>query len=288
MPHLATDDGVNLYFEEHGSGEPVVFVHEFAGDYRSWEPQVRRFSRHYRCITFSARGYPPSDVPEADSQYSQARARDDVKAVMDHLRIDRAHIVGHSMGAFATLHVGLTYPERARSLVLAGCGYGAEPEEHDNFRRLTAETAEMFRRDGIDSAARQYAKSPGRQQFAAKDPLGYGVFVEQLAQHSAEGSALTMLNVQRERPSLWDLQDQLRNLDVPTLIITGDGDLPCLRPGLFLNSLIPRSGLCVVPRAGHTINSEEPDRFNDAVADFLAAVEVGRWGLDDPFAQGRE
>lgn len=287
MPHVVTDDSINLYYEENGSGEPVVFVHEFAGDHRSWEPQVRRFSRHYRCITFAARGYPPSDVPTADSQYSQARARDDVKAVMDHLKIERAHIVGHSMGAFATLHVGLTYPERTRSLVLAGCGYGAEPNERDNFMRLTEQTAQMFRRDGIKAAARQYARSPGRQQFASKDPLGYARFVEQLAQHSAEGSALTMLNVQRERPSLWDLQDQLKTLRAPTLIITGDGDLPCLQPGLFLNSLIPNAGLCVLPLTGHTINSEEPDRFNEEVARFLAAVEVDHWGLNEMPAEGR-
>lgn len=286
MPHLRTDDGVNLYYEETGSGEPVVFVHEFAGDHRSWEPQVRRFSRHYRCITFAARGYPPSQVPTEGSRYSQARARDDVKAVMDHLHIGQAHIVGHSMGAFATLHMGLAYPERARSLVLAGCGYGAEPAARDNFMRLTEQTAQMFRRDGMEAAAEQYARSPGRQQFAAKDPLGYARFVEQLAQHSAEGSALTMLNVQRERPSLWDLQDQLKALQVPTLIITGDGDLPCLQPGLFLNSLIPNAGLSVLPLTGHTINSEEPDRFNDVVARFLAAVEVGRWGLSEPPAAG--
>lgn len=278
MPYLVTDDGVKLHYEETGNGKPVVFVHEFAGDHRSWEPQVRRFSRHYRCITFDARGYPPSDVPTADSQYSQARARDDVKAVMDHLQIECAHIVGHSMGAFATLHMGLTYPERARSLALAGCGYGAEPKERDAFMSLTQQTAEMFRHEGIEEAARQYARSPGRGQFARKDPLGYAEFVERLAQHSAEGSALTMLNVQRERPSLWDLQGQLKALRVPTLIITGDADLPCLQPGLFLNGLIPNAGLCVVPLTGHTINSEEPDRFNDEVARFLAAVEVGRWG----------
>src|SRR5258707_6410036 len=113
MAHLTTDDGVKLYYEETGAGSPIVFVHEFAGDHRSWEPQVRYFSRMYRCITYSARGYPPSDVPEDWAQYSQDRARDDIRSVLDALKIDQAHIVGLSMGGFATVHFGFTYPRRA-------------------------------------------------------------------------------------------------------------------------------------------------------------------------------
>ena len=104
MPYAITDDGVKLYFEETGSGTPVVFVHEFAGDHRSWEPQVRHFARRYRCIAYDARGYPPSDVPEAVSAYSQVRAADDIVAVLDHLQIARGHVVGLSMGGFAALH----------------------------------------------------------------------------------------------------------------------------------------------------------------------------------------
>src|SRR5215207_9827263 len=129
MPHLKTDDDVKLFYEETGSGIPIVFVHEFAGDYRSYEPQVRCFGRHYRCITFNARGYPPSDVPADAERYSQDRARDDIRCVLDALDIDKAHIVGLSMGGFAALHFGIAYPARARSLVIAGCGYGAAPGE---------------------------------------------------------------------------------------------------------------------------------------------------------------
>ncbi len=127
MPHLATDDGINLYYEEVGSGIPIVFVHEFAGDCRSYEPQLRYFGRRYRCIAYNARGYPPSDVPQTVERYSQDRARDDIRCVLDALKIDKAHIVGLSMGGFATVHFGFTYPERARSLVVAGCRISAWP-----------------------------------------------------------------------------------------------------------------------------------------------------------------
>ncbi|MGA9122698.1 MAG: alpha/beta hydrolase, partial [Pseudolabrys sp.] len=118
MPHLTTDDGIKLYYEETGTGIPIVFIHEFAGDYRSYEQQVRHFSKYYRCITFNARGYPPSDVPKDGELYSQERARDDIRSVLDGLKIDKAHIVGLSMGGFAALHFGFTYPERCRSIVV--------------------------------------------------------------------------------------------------------------------------------------------------------------------------
>ncbi len=278
MPYLETDDAVKLYYEDTGAGKPMIFVHEFAGNYRTWEPQVRHFSRKYRCVTFNARGYPPSEVPAEESRYSQARARDDIKAVLDHLGIAQAHVVGHSMGAFAALHFCLSYPERAESVVLAGCGYGAQPSARERFLALTAETAELFRREGNPRAAQQYGRSPGRLQFEHKDPRGYAEFAAMLGENSAEGSALTMLNVQRLRPSLWDLQDSLKALRTPTLIVTGDEDEPCLEPGLFLKRLIPNAGLVVIPMSGHTINSEESARFNAELDSFLAAVELKRWG----------
>ena len=277
MGSIRTDDGVQLHVEDTGEGDPIVFVHEFAGDSRSWEPQVRYFSRRYRCIAFNARGYPPSEVPEAAEAYSQDRARDDIRDVMDALDIEEAHIVGHSMGAFATLHFGMVYPQRSRSLVLAGCGYGAQPAEKETFRGFCEQIAKMFRDEGIEAAARQYAMYPGRGRYLAKDPRGHAEFARMLAEHSATGSALTMEQVQRLRPSLWDLEDRLKKLDRAVLILTGDEDDPCLEPGVFLKRTLPRAGLSIVPNAGHTINSEEPGAFNDLVDQFLVAAEAGRW-----------
>ncbi len=141
MPYVTADDGVKLYYHEVGTGTPIVFVHEFAGDSRSWETQLRHFGRRYRCIAYNARGYPPSDVPESIEHYSQNRARDDIRAVLDGLGIDAAHIVGLSMGGFATLHFGFTYRDRARSLAICGCGYGAEPDQHAKFAAESEATA---------------------------------------------------------------------------------------------------------------------------------------------------
>ena len=284
MPDLTTDDGVPLFYEDTGSGVPVVFVHEFAGDARSWEPQVRHLSRRYRCITFNARGYPPSGVPGDPGAYSQDRARDDVLAVLDALDVERAHVVGLSMGGFATLHFGLACPERARSLVLAGVGYGAEPEQRDRFRSEADATTGFLRTRGMAAFAETYAAGPTRVQFRNKDPRGWQEFAGMLAGHSAAGSAHTQQGVQKERPSIFDLADRMKALTVPTLIVTGDEDWPCLVPSTFMKRTIPSAGLLVVPNTGHTVNLEEPAAFNAALADFFAQVDAGRWPMRDPRA----
>src|ERR1700731_3978917 len=128
MPYATTPDGVQLYFEEAGSGTPILFVHEFAADYASWEPQMRYFSRRHRCISYSARGYTPSHIPDAAEAYSYKHFRDDVIAMLDHLKIPAAHLVGLSMGAYSALHAGIEAPKRALSLTLAGVGSGFEKE----------------------------------------------------------------------------------------------------------------------------------------------------------------
>jgi len=284
MPFVTADDGVKLYFEETGDGTPIVFVHEFAGDHRSWEPQLRYFARRYRCIAFNARGYPPSDVPEDGEAYSQDRARDDIRAVLDGLSIVKAHIVGLSMGGFATLHFGLAYPERALSLVVAGCGYGAQPGKREQFQQEVEQTARHIETQGMTIAAKSYALGPTRVQFQNKDPRGWAEFAEFLAEHSSVGSALTMLGVQRRRPSLYELVDRMRRMTVPTLVVTGDEDEPCLEPGLLMKRSIKAAGLVIIPNSGHTINLEEPGLFNRCCDDFFHQVEAGRWPTRDPRA----
>ena len=284
MPHITTDDGVKLYFEEAGSGAPLLFVHEFAGDWRSWEPQMRHFSRYYRCITFSARGFPPSDVPTDPANYSQARARDDIAAVLDGLELDTAHVVGLSMGGFATLHFGMAYPRRCRSLVIAGCGYGAEPDSRAQFAQEAETAARRFEELGMTEAGESYALGPTRVQFQNRDPRGWQEFRDQLVEHSALGSAQTLRGVQKERPSLYELVDDMKRITAPTLVLTGDEDWPCLEPALLMKREIETAALAVIPNAGHTINLETPEAFNGLVEEFLFTVETGRWPQRDPRA----
>ncbi len=288
MAYATTDDGVKLYYEEAGSGTPVVFVHEFGGDHRSWEMQMRFFSREHRCVTFAARGYPPSDVPPSADSYSQLRAVEDIIAVMDAAGIKKAHIVGLSMGGFATLHFGLEHPDRALSLVVAGAGYGAEKQHEAYFREVSLDVARQFEAQGSETFAKTYSLGASRVQFQNKDPRGWQEFAIQLGEHSSLGAANTMRGVQARRPSIYDLETRMKTMMVPTLVMVGDEDDHCLQPGIFMKKTLPACGLLVLPKTGHTLNLEEPGYFNDSVADFISLAEAGRWKPRDPRAMPQQ
>jgi pimeloyl-ACP methyl ester carboxylesterase len=279
MPTVQAKDGTKLYYEEAGAGTPVIFVHEYAGDYRTWEPQMRFFSRSHRCVTYSQRGYPPSDVPTDPERYSQDIFRDDVIAVMDGLKIDKAHIVGHSMGAATALHVGIRYPQRCISVTAAGCGYGSSPDaaKVEEARAASRETGKMFAETSMANAAVLYGDGPTRQTHKHKDPRGYAHFIQMLSEHSALGHSLTMLNLQAKRPTLWEMEADLKRFSVPLLVLVGDDDEWCVDGSIYLRRTVPTAGLVVIPRSGHTITSEEPDKFNAAVAELFAEAERGRW-----------
>ncbi|MDT8872058.1 alpha/beta hydrolase [Komagataeibacter rhaeticus] len=279
---MVAGNGANLYVEEAGSGIPILFIHGFGGNYNSWEPQMRYFSRRYRCVTYAARGYPPSDIPTDPQAYSQDMAVADAVAVMDGLGLERAHVVGLSMGGFTTVHMGLKVPERCLSLTIAGAGYGCEPGREAYFRDVSLKVADNFEQMGAEAFAPIYGQGASRVQFQNKDPRGWNDFVTRLATHSTLGAALTMRGVQARRPSFHELERELSRMEVPALIMNGDEDDHCLLPGLFLKRVLPAAGLAVLPKTGHTLNLEEPDLFNTLLAEFLAQVEAGQWTKRDP------
>jgi pimeloyl-ACP methyl ester carboxylesterase len=274
MPR-ASVNGVELYFEDTGNGFPVVFCHEFAGDYRSWEPQVRAFGHRYRCITYSQRGFLPSSVPADPHQYSQELLIEDLKALLDRLQIASAHLVGFSMGGSVVLNFGLRYPDLCRSLSVVGAGAGNTNRER--FEQDIRDVVSLIRTGGMRAFADSYSAGPIRTPFKRKDPYGWSVFREQLAEHSAEGQANTMQGVMLTRPTIFSLEAPLRALEVPTLVAIGDEDEPCVEVAVFLKRTVPGAGLLVLPQAGHAINLEEPAIFNAALLDFFGLVEAERW-----------
>jgi 3-oxoadipate enol-lactonase len=282
MPHAIASDNVRLYFEEAGSGTPVLFLHEFAADHTNWEPQMRYFSRGHRCIAYSARGYAPSDVPPSAEVYSYKHFYRDALAVLDHLGIAKAHLVGLSMGSYSSLQIGLNASDRALSMTLAGVGSGSNLENLEAFRKQCRENAEQFEKLGSVEVAKVTREAPGRIPFLVKDPRGHADFYAALARHDSKGSANTMRGFQGGRPSIYTLADAIRKVPTPALIICGDEDDSCIEPSLFLKKHLPATGLTFFPKSGHVLNLEEPALFNDMVERFIALVEAGRWGVRDP------
>jgi pimeloyl-ACP methyl ester carboxylesterase len=268
-------NGLSLYYESTGDGFPIIFCHEFAGDYRSWAPQVRFFSRFYRCVTYSCRGYAPSGIPECAEDYSEDLSIEDLRGLFRELGIEQAHVVGFSMGGSVVLNFGIRYPELCRGIVAAGAGSGSINREQ--FERDVAGVVELIRTGGIEGFAEVYADGPSRQPFKRKDPQGWAEFRERLAEHSAVGQAHTIVGVQLNRPTLLTLEKELDQLEAPTLIMVGDEDEACVDPGVFLKRHIRSSGLVFFPQTGHTLNLEEPALFNQLVEGFFHMVETGKW-----------
>jgi pimeloyl-ACP methyl ester carboxylesterase len=279
---FALSRGVKLYYEETGSGAPIVFAHEFGGDLRSWEPQLRFFSHRYRCIAFNARGWPPSDVPQSIEDYSQAHATDDIINLLKHLGIEKAHIVGLSMGGNAALQVALHHADVALSVTIAGVGYGGEADKRAQFEKDTLAFAERFEKLGTKKGIEPYAINPYRVQFLNKDPRGWAEFKQWFEEHSPVGSALTLRGVLMRRPRILELGEELKKLTVPLLVIAGDEDTPCVGPAMFIKQVCRAASVAIVPSTGHTINLEEPDTFNRLVFEFISLVDSGRWRPRDP------
>lgn len=281
MPY-ANSNGVKIYYEEAGRGFPLVLAHEFGGDYRSWEDQFRYFSRRYRVIAYNSRGFPPSDTPAELDAYSQAIFVEDMANLMRHLKIDKAHIAGLSMGSMTTLHFGVTYPQMARSLVISGTGPGDTKRAKDRFESEIVGFIKNIEANGWKKVAENYGLSDDRLWLRDKNPRGYDEFVKQLEERLTTGPLQALRRVVTGRPLLADMQAKLRAMRVPTLILLGDEDHVCIDTGLWLKRLLPAAGLHVLPKTGHTTNLEEPTRFSEAMADFFTAVEDGRWPETPP------
>jgi pimeloyl-ACP methyl ester carboxylesterase len=176
----------------------------------------------------------------------------------------------------------MQYPDRAMSIAVCGCGYGAQADKRAQFQAEVMTTAQAMQDQGMKVVAETYAISSTRVQLQNKDPRGYLEFKSQLAEHDDLGSANTMRGLQARRPSLYELIDRMAKITVPTLIAVGDEDEPCLEPALLMKRTIPTASLVTFPSTGHALNLEEPDMFNAMLDRFLHLVESGRWQPRDP------
>jgi len=268
-------DGVDIAYEDVGTGIPIVFCHEFAGSMESWDLQMSYFGRRYRTIRYNARGYLPSGVPSSLEDYSQDHQVETLYQLLRHLGIDQAYLCGLSMGAHCVLNFGLAHPEMCRAIIAAGAGTGSV--NPDLMRSESEDRAAKLLAGGM-AGQEPYLSGTTRIRFHEKDPVGWAEFARLFMAHSPEGSSNTLKGFQARRPTLYSREAEFAQLQVPTLVIVGDEDDPCIEPSIFLKRTIPRAGVLMLPQTGHACNLEEPARFNTGIAEFLAQVEAGRWG----------
>ena len=276
MPH-ASVNGISLYYEETGRGDAIVFAHEFSDDCRSFAGQVAHFAPRYRCVAYNARGFAPSEAPEALDAYSQEQSVEDMAGLMRHLGIEAAHVVGISMGSMTTLHFGLRRPEMARSLVICGTGPGDTARAKARFEAEIEDFIADIETRGWSRVAEDYGLTDDRRRLRDKNPAAYAAFQERLSMRARNGPLQTLRRTVTGRPLLADLSEQLEAMEVPTLIVTGDEDHVCIDTSLYLKRLLPAAGLSIFPGAGHAVNLEEPDFFNRTLGSFFGMVEAGRW-----------
>jgi pimeloyl-ACP methyl ester carboxylesterase len=274
MP-VAKVNGVELYYEETGEGVPLVWNHEFAGDYRSLELQVREFARRYRVITYNYRGWPPSSVPAESGAYSTEALVEDLAGLLHQLRISRAHIGGLAMGGNIALSFAAKYPAMVASLIIVGSGSGTVAREQ--FVAESERLARVFEERGAAIAGREIAQRPGRRIYAEKDPRGYAEFLERLQGHSPQGAVAAIRGLLIGRKTIFEMEEELRGIAVPTLVMVGDRDGGAVDASLFMQRTMRHASVVMFPFTGHTPNLEEPLLFNLHVGEFLAAVSEGRW-----------
>jgi pimeloyl-ACP methyl ester carboxylesterase len=275
MAKATTKDGVNLHYESEGSGPPIVFVHELSGTWRSFAPQMAALKRHYRCIAYNARGYPPSDVPPNVDSYSQDIAAADIGAVMDAAGLESAHVMGVSMGSAAALQFALKFPTRARSIILCSIGSGSD-HAPGQYAIETEERARAVEAAGMAAAAETFGNSPNRRRLKDKHPALYATFLSEVASLSLLGITNTMRGVQKRRPPLYAHKERIAAMTTPALVLVGEDDAGCIKPSRFLAETLPGARFETIAQTGHGLNLEEPDLVNGMIERFVASVEAKR------------
>jgi 3-oxoadipate enol-lactonase len=271
MPYATTADNVKLWFEEAGNGPPLLFAHELCSDVRQWQGQIRHFSSRFRCVAYNARGYPPSGVPTSDEAYVWERFCGDIGVVLDAARADRAALLGWSMGAYAALQFARLHPDRVQALVLMGVGSGSPQADAAAWRALMRETSDAWLQDP-GRGAEIMASADNRQALRRGNPAAFAAWLSDLKGHSPEGMARTCRNYQGLRPSLLDFEAEFRALEIPTLIVCGEEDAPCLQTSLWLREIMPDARLWRGLGLGHAPNLEDAEAFNREVETFLESV----------------
>ncbi|MCG8360275.1 MAG: alpha/beta hydrolase [Kiloniellales bacterium] len=274
MPLIAADDAVRLFCSDEGEGVPILFAHEFGGDWRSWDLQAGAFAKRFRCIRYCARGFLPSDVPAEVARYGQERATADLAGLVETLGLGRFHLVGCSMGSYTSLMYALSNAEHLASLTLVGCSTGARSDdERLDYRRDLQRQLDLLEAEGGEGAVAWLEADSAYRRLAEKVPTAWQAYKERLRHQSVAGARRTLSSLHWHRRSLWTLERALGGLAVPTLLIQGEEDHPLVRAtGAYLAATLPVAKTITVPATGHLVQIEEPGLFEAELSAHIAAA----------------
>jgi pimeloyl-ACP methyl ester carboxylesterase len=254
MPKL-NHDGVELYYEVHGSGPPVLLTHGYSASADMWKGQIEPFSKRYQLITWDMRGHGRTDYPDDQAAYTEAHTVADMAAILDAVGAKRAVIGGLSLGGYMSLAFHLAHPERTEALLIIDTGPGYKSDEpRQGWNATSLRRAESFEKNGLPPAG-----AGGAETRAAphRDATGLARAARgMLTQHDAR------------------VISSLPEIKVPSLVLVGANDTPFLAASDYMSAKIPGATKVVIPDAGHASNIDQPEAFNAAVLGFLADLQL--------------
>jgi 3-oxoadipate enol-lactonase len=270
VPFARTDDRVRLYYEEHGrGGTPLVLAYGIGGNADMWDVNREALAARHRLVLWEPRGHARSDSPDDPAKYSFQRWALDLKAVLDHLKVRKAHVGGLSLGAGIATRFALRFPARVSSLVITNSSSAAGlPLSVENLV-MRARSIEITLTKGMDAMAEYaMAANPNLSERLAIDPSAREEFYAEYRALSPIGYA----NSLRALLAMDHITDQLRHLRMQVLLIGGDRD-PSLAPMKVMHRKVRGSKLVVLSPASHFGNRDQPEAWNRTVLDFLARCD---------------
>jgi pimeloyl-ACP methyl ester carboxylesterase len=252
MPKL-NRDGVNIHYEVHGSGPPLLLTHGYSSTSAMWQNQIEALSKHHSLVLWDMRGHGQSDYPEHPSAYSEALTVGDIAALLDKVGAASAIIGGLSLGGYMSLAFYRAHPERVRALLIIDTGPGFKKDEaRDAWNKRAFETGDRFEREGLG-----VLKSASRERSS-------------VIHRDASGLARAARGMLTQRDA--GVIETLPQIKVPSLVVVGADDTPFLAASDYMAAKIPGAKKVVIPTAGHAVNLDQPQAFIDAVMSFLDSL----------------
>ena len=258
MPKL-NRDGVNIHYEVHGEGPPLLLTHGYSATAQMWRPQVEPFSKQFKLITWDMRGHGRSDYPADQSEYSEEKTVADMAALLDAVGAKQAVVGGLSLGGYMSLAFYRAHPDRVRALLIIDTGPGFKKDDaRDAWNKRAHDTGDRFEREGLE-----VLKSGSRERSS-------------VTHRDASGLARAARGMLTQRDAR--VIESLPDIKVPSLVVVGADDTPFLAASDYMAAKIPGAQKVVVPAAGHAVNIDQPQAFIEAVLPFLDGLQASALG----------